>query len=180
MALLAEELVEEWLNRQGYFTIRGAKTELHELDLLAVRLTQGQAECRHIEVQSSVRPMSYISELPRHIQIAEGKRPRNATKRTDERLQACVEGWVEKKFKNAKVVALRERLAPSSQWSFEVVLHHVKYEAEVEYIRDCGVTVHRLSEICRQTGKRGRLVTQAHGADVMDLIESLRHSNVPV
>lgn len=25
MALLAEEIVEEWLNRQGYFTIRGVK-----------------------------------------------------------------------------------------------------------------------------------------------------------
>ncbi len=25
MALLAEELVEEWLNRNGFFTIRGIK-----------------------------------------------------------------------------------------------------------------------------------------------------------
>jgi len=25
MALLAEELVEEWLNRQGFFTIRGLR-----------------------------------------------------------------------------------------------------------------------------------------------------------
>ena len=33
MALLAEELVEEWLNRQGYFTIRGIKFGVHEIDL---------------------------------------------------------------------------------------------------------------------------------------------------
>ena len=33
MALLAEELVEEWLNRHGYFTIRGVKLGVHEMDL---------------------------------------------------------------------------------------------------------------------------------------------------
>jgi hypothetical protein len=37
MALLAESLVEEWLNRKGYFTIRGLKHGLGEMDLLAVR-----------------------------------------------------------------------------------------------------------------------------------------------
>ena len=37
MALLAESLVEEWLNREGYFTIRGVKHGVGEMDLLAVR-----------------------------------------------------------------------------------------------------------------------------------------------
>jgi hypothetical protein len=36
MALLAEEIVEEWLNRNGYFTIRGIKLGVHEIDLLAI------------------------------------------------------------------------------------------------------------------------------------------------
>ena len=35
MALLAEALVEEWLNRTGYFTIRGIKAGNDEIDLLA-------------------------------------------------------------------------------------------------------------------------------------------------
>ena len=61
MALLAEELVEEWLNRQGYFTIRGIKIGVQELDLLAVRFKDGKSECRHIEVQASMRPMSLQS-----------------------------------------------------------------------------------------------------------------------
>ena len=53
MALLAEEIVEEWLNRQGYFTIRGVKVGVHEIDLLAVKWQKdGKAECRHIEVQA--------------------------------------------------------------------------------------------------------------------------------
>jgi hypothetical protein len=37
MALLAEEIVEEWLNRHGYFTICGIKMGVHEIDLLAVK-----------------------------------------------------------------------------------------------------------------------------------------------
>ena len=36
MALLAEEIVEEWLNRQGFFTIRGIKQGTQEIDLLSV------------------------------------------------------------------------------------------------------------------------------------------------
>jgi len=37
MALLAEKIVEEWLNRQGYFTIRGIKMGVHKIDMLAVK-----------------------------------------------------------------------------------------------------------------------------------------------
>ncbi len=36
MALLAEEVVEEWLNRNGYFTIRGIKVGVDEIDTLAI------------------------------------------------------------------------------------------------------------------------------------------------
>ena len=47
MALLAEEIVEEWLNRQGYFTIRGIKMGVQEIDLLAVQLPMdGKVKCR--------------------------------------------------------------------------------------------------------------------------------------
>ena len=37
MSLLAEVVVEEWLNRRGYFTIRGVKLGNDEIDLLAMR-----------------------------------------------------------------------------------------------------------------------------------------------
>ena len=37
MALLAESLVEEWLSRSGFFTIRGVKHGVGEMDLLAVQ-----------------------------------------------------------------------------------------------------------------------------------------------
>jgi hypothetical protein len=34
MALLAEQIVEEWLTRQGYFTIRGLKIGVEQHPLL--------------------------------------------------------------------------------------------------------------------------------------------------
>jgi hypothetical protein len=43
VALLAEDLVEEWLNRQGFFTIRGVKEGVDEMDLLATRLVAAMA-----------------------------------------------------------------------------------------------------------------------------------------
>jgi len=43
MALVAEALVEEWLNRKGYFTIRGAKIGQGEIDLLAVSFRKPDA-----------------------------------------------------------------------------------------------------------------------------------------
>jgi Holliday junction resolvase-like predicted endonuclease len=66
MALLAEEIVEEWLNRQGYFTIRGIRLGVNEVDLVAVKFSKGsEVTCRHIEVQASMRPVSYISKIPK-------------------------------------------------------------------------------------------------------------------
>ncbi|MDA3926002.1 MAG: hypothetical protein PF904_14995 [Kiritimatiellae bacterium] len=59
MALLAEEVVEEWLNRQGYFTIRGIRLGVHEIDLLAFKPgLKGKHICRHIEVSVSTNPIA--------------------------------------------------------------------------------------------------------------------------
>ncbi|MGE0557802.1 MAG: hypothetical protein AB7E73_12575 [Burkholderiales bacterium] len=85
MALLAEEIVEEWLNRQGYFTIRGIKVGVHEIDLLAVKHhVDGKPECRHLEVQASMRPVSYISRVPKRDQ--KNSRAKNSAKRSVEEL----------------------------------------------------------------------------------------------
>ena len=51
MALLAEQIVEEWLTRQGYFTMRGLKIGIDEIDLLATKhLGEGQWKHLHVEV----------------------------------------------------------------------------------------------------------------------------------
>ncbi len=90
MALLAEELVEEWLNRQGYFTIRGIKLGVHEMDLLAIRPTLHGVECRQVEVQASVRPVSYITRVPLEEQRATGRAANSAKPRSDEQLRQGV------------------------------------------------------------------------------------------
>src|SRR5678815_5231534 len=68
MAALAESLVDEWLNRQGFFTVRGIKHGVDEIDLLGVRPSDDGLEAWHVEVQASCRPIGYISPLPeRHV-----------------------------------------------------------------------------------------------------------------
>lgn len=68
MALLAEEIVEEWLRRRGYFTIRGARSGDGEIDLLAVKPgPEGLLDCRHVEVRASSNPIGYITVPTREL-----------------------------------------------------------------------------------------------------------------
>lgn len=96
MALLAEQIVEEWLARQGYFTIRGLKIENKEIDLLAIKNSGNeQWDKLHIEVQVSVRLVSYISSLTKKRQ-KEFQISGNAITRTDDQLKSTVEDWLKK------------------------------------------------------------------------------------
>ena len=110
MALLAEELVEEWLNRQGYFTIRGIKVGVHEMDLLAIRPSKDGIECRQLEVQASVRPVSYITRVPKSVQKETGRSATSARVRADGELRQGVREWVQKKFDHPKKRDIRHRL----------------------------------------------------------------------
>lgn len=178
MALIAEEIVEEWLNRQGFFTIRGIKLGNDEIDLLAVKLGQdGVVECRHIEVQASIRPVSYISRVPKEIQKIEN-RAANSASRSDSDLIKGVEEWVYKKFKSEKKEALRRKLYPGN-WSSELVLNNVKkvgkdkVEKEVALIEGQGIKIIRLQKIIdalATTDIKKFPVKSAAGADLIDLI----------
>ena len=169
MALLAEELVEEWLNRQGYFTIRGARIGVDEIDLLGIRLGNDAAvDCRHIEVQASVRPISYISSVPRAEQ-RKGVRANSARIRSDALLRRGVAEWVEKKFTKPRKRALMTELF-RSQWTSELVVNNVKHEGELRYIEDHGVVIHRLSDILAEMRSPANVLTSAAGSDFYDLI----------
>jgi hypothetical protein len=169
MALLAEELVEEWLNRNGYFTIRGVKLGVHEIDLLAIRPWEGRLECRHLEVQASVRPVSYVTRVPKEIQKATGRAASSAKTRTDEELRQGIKEWVHKKFDHPAKHALRIRLAPGP-WSRELVLHQVKFQREVELVQEAGITVHRLSHILNELNSGDLLLEGAGGGHLVDLV----------
>lgn len=168
MALLAEEVVEEWLNRQGYFTIRGIKLGVHELDLLAIKKHRGgQVECRHIEVQASMRPVSYICRVPKEQQKL--GRAANSAKRSEGELVQGIAEWVEKKFIHKAKTGLMQELW-EGQWSKELVLNVVKSEAEVELIRGYGVSILWLTDIVKALADGRFPIASAAGADFIDLI----------
>lgn len=170
MALLAEEIVEEWLNRQGYFTIRGIKLGVQEIDLLAVKLlSNGKAECRHFEVQASMRPVSYISKVPKEGQKA-GRAANSAKRSKDELAQGVIE-WVEKKFRRPDKKALMAKLW-DGHWSSELVVNVVKSDEELELIASEKIKVHRLSDIVSSLSQSNTsfLIGSAGGADIVDLI----------
>jgi hypothetical protein len=175
VALLAEEIVEEWLNRQGYFTIRGIKMGVHEIDLLAVKwLGNGKTECRHIEVQASMRPVSYISRVPKKEQKA--GRAANSAKRSGEELTQGVAEWVETKFRRPDKRTLMVTLW-SGEWSSELVVNVVKSEDEVKLIAGHGIKIFRLKEIISSLAKDSFVIGSASGADFVDLIHMGSHTN---
>lgn len=149
MAIFAETLVEEWLNRKGYFTVRGAKAGLLEMDLLGVRpRAGGGVEALHYEVQASTGPISWMTpwtpELrEKHGGIAAG----NARTRTRDELEECARAWVEKKFLDDRVKSARERLWPEARWGFGLVAGEVRHPEELEEIRSRGIEVIGLASV---------------------------------
>jgi len=161
MSLLAEEIVEEWLNRNGYFTIRGLIVGRHEIDLLAVKITDKVIERRHIEVQASSRPIGYVTKFP-------GSTESIAKRRSDEELRKHVAGWVRKKFDLPEKEQLRQQLAPG-EWSRELVVHNVKYPQELEMIGRNKVKVIRLSELVADLRSPSTSIKGAAGSQLVEL-----------
>ena len=127
MALLDEQLVEEWLNRQNFFTMRGIKCGVDEIDLLAIRPLSAGFECWHVEVQISYRPVGYIGG------------DTNARRRTPEELRAGVAQWVEKKFTGQRKIQRRNEILPDAQWRNFLVHAVLKDDAELPLMQASGV-----------------------------------------
>ena len=127
MALLDEQLVEEWLNRQNFFTMRGIKSGNDEIDLLAIRPKPEGLECWHVEVQISYRPVNYIGG------------DTNARKRTKNELREGVEQWVAKKFTSPKKAKRRNEILPDAKWRYFLVHAVLKDEAELVIMKELGV-----------------------------------------
>lgn len=170
MALLGEEVVEEWLNRQGYFTIRGIKLGVHEIDILAVKPSpHGTCECRHVEVHVSINPVSYICSLPKDL-LGKGQGAGSAKKRTPEELKHCIEKWIKKKFDHPKKAMLRQQLS-SGEWSREFVVHKVKHPEELEAIAEAGIRIIHFKKIVEELADGRTLVPSAAGGDLFNLMQ---------
>ncbi len=167
MALLAEEIVEEWLNRKGYFTIRGIKLGVDEIDIIALK-KQGDAwECRHIEVTASINPVSYISKVPKAIRKATGRAAHSA-KRSNEELKDGVKEFIQKKFYDKRKINMLQKLFPQA-WSRELVAHEVKHPEELELIAKSGIKIIRLRTILKEINENN-VVPAAAGNDFINLI----------
>lgn len=171
MALLAESLVEEWLNRAGYFTIRGIKIGVDEMDLLAVRPQDGKLEAWHVEVQVSVNPVSYITHLTNEQTKKYGKKKTSAWQRPPDELRKSVEAWVDKKFRSKTKTNARDRAWPNLSWAHHLVHGKVKHPEELELIRKHKIHTipfyEVLTSLCDKTtgAQKG-----SAGSDIADMI----------
>jgi hypothetical protein len=53
MAKFAEQYVVEFLNRDGFATIQGVRKGINEWDVLAIKVSTGHIEAKHVEVASN-------------------------------------------------------------------------------------------------------------------------------
>jgi hypothetical protein len=139
MPLLAESLVEEWLNREGYFTIRDVKHGLGEMDLLAVPPESDGVVGRYVEVTVSFRPIGYIA--PERFG-ASGSRGSYVRKRTPQQVQVCARAYVGPSFAPLTKFSLRAQLWPGVICSFHLVHGLVRYPDELSAFAHEGVNCH--------------------------------------
>ncbi|HET6245378.1 MAG: hypothetical protein H0V01_13935 [Bacteroidetes bacterium] len=179
MALLAEQVVEEWLTRKGYFTIRGLKMGIDEIDLLAIKNKgNGEWEKIHVEVQVSIRPVNYISGLTKERQEEFSiKGSGNATKRTNEQLELAVQDWIQKKFLSEKKKQIRHRLTGSEDWKFLFVYGNVKNPQELTFIKSHNVETINIQEILKSFGSNKFDYTTGSATDLIELMELSVNSN---
>ena len=170
MALLAEEIVEEWLNRNGYFTIRGIKLGVHEIDLLALRVDGSDIEARHIEVQASVNPVSYLSPLPKEVRKNTGRGSNSAKTRLEQEINDGIQEWIKKKYHLDAKEKIRQKLF-KGKWNFELVIHQVKYPQELELLEEQGILIHKLDEIVASMSDGHKtIIPKASGSDLFELV----------
>jgi len=169
MALLAEEIVEEWLNRNGFFTIRGIKLGVHEIDLLALAVRGSTIEARHIEVQASVRPISYLCPLPKAAQKKTGRKPMSMKGRTQGEMAEGVREWIHKKYHLDSKRKLRSALFPG-EWKLELVIHRLRFPEELDLVEAHGITIHRLDQIAESLSGSPTVIKSAAGSDLLELV----------
>lgn len=171
MAFLAETLVDEWLNRQGYFTIRGLKDGVSEIDLLGVRTRGGQIEGCHVEVQASFRPVGYIAPIPKAHRAGFAESATSAKRRPDALLPKCVAAWVEKKYLSRKKAVARKRAWTGIDWKFVFVHAVVREPKELSLIASHGIEVVPFHRIIRDLKHASAKQRGGAGTDLSEIVE---------
>ncbi|MBU3590430.1 hypothetical protein ICN11_00145 [Polynucleobacter sp. 78F-HAINBA] len=174
MALLAETLVEEWLNRNRFFTMRGIKVGVDEIDLLAICKTDGGIEARHYEVQVSTNPISYISKLTAEQSKELGKARGSAFSREDSVLEKSVEEWVEKKFTSKKKREVRDHLCPGVEWKYYFVHGNVRHPTELQLIAGHQIELIPFQDVLKELcGNKESMFKGGSGSDLVEIMSFL-------
>jgi hypothetical protein len=174
MSLMGEQLAEEWLNRQGFFTIRGAKIGTGEIDLLAVRRKGKTADCWHYEVQASLRPISYITPASND-ERKRGISAFNAKRRTPKQLKKCVAEWLDKKYWDPRKEELRKKLWDGI-WHFGLIVGNVRHPEELEIMVASGIKIIKFANILKMIEPKSPttgtdfIIGASAGADLVDLM----------
>lgn len=161
MALLDEQLVEEWLNRKKFFTMRGIKCGVDEIDLLAIKQEVDKTEYWHVEVQVSFRPIGYVGG------------DTNARKRTAEEIRAGVKQWVEKKFTSDRKKAKRDSIIPNATWRYVFVHGVLKDERELEYMKELGVVQVPYKQILDDLRNDTELQSSSVASNITEILKYL-------
>jgi len=164
MALLDEQLVEEWLNRKNFFTIRGIKAGVDEIDLLAVRPTSKELECWHVEVQISYRPIGYIGG------------DTNARKRNDIEIREGVEQWVNKKFNSLKKVSRRNDILANAMWKMFLVHAVVRDDTELRIMEELGVELIHYKKVLDDLRADARGKSSSDATGIVEMLNYLNSS----
>lgn len=162
MALLDEQLVEEWLNRQNFFTMRGIKSGNDEIDLLAIRPKPEGLECWHVEVQISYRPVNFIG----------GKK--NARKRTKNELREGIEQWVAKKFTSPKKAKRRNEILPDDKWRYFLVHAVLKDEAELTIMEELGVELIPYKRVLEDLRSEKKSKSSSAASGIVEMLNYLK------
>ncbi len=168
MSLFSEQLVEEYYNRRRYLTIRGAKQGVGETDILAVRHQETIVEGLHIEVQTSFRPVAFLSN---------GNA--GAGNRTDEEVQAEMQIWIQKKYLSATKAKLRQSVWPAITWRYIFVHARLKDPSELESLKLANIELLPFEDVLRDITlptKRGGFTASA-GGDVSEILRFYRDTH---
>jgi hypothetical protein len=156
---------------EGFFTVRGLKHGVGEIDLLGVRPSSGTLEAWHVEVQASFRPIGYISPLLAMHVPKFGTSRTSVKKRPHSVIDVCAAAWVEKKYFAPAKVKARDSAWPQLDWQFVFVHAEVRDPRELELIRSASVRVVLLYEVLGALRHQAESLKGGAGTDLAELIE---------
>ena len=146
----------------------GIKMGVDEIDILAIKPANGGILSRHLEVQASFNPVSYLTKVPKARRLP-GQGAGTAKRRSQEELHQGVQAWIRQKFDHPKKIAQRKSLF-DGVWTRELVVHKLKHPEELNCIREAGITAHELADVIATFRRGDTVISKAAGADFVELV----------